>query len=171
MSKLVRAAFAAALLLPVSACVVVGMTNYAVPIGAPSATLTFEMAPAEATTVSQQIVFVNDEISMEMPAIYAIHNGVIQGERAGNQLPNRANVVEAGRKQFILATTIFPGYPSHEYCRSQVSFTPVADHAYAMRHITDGNRCALLILDRRTGAEPPDLLTHDAYRVGSIPIQ
>lgn len=169
-----KAACAVGLLLSASACVVVAMSNYAVPIGAQSASLTFEMGPDEALSVSQTMVFVNDDIAMtkpDMPAVYALHNGLVAGPgRTGNQFPGRPNLVEAGHKLFVLAKTNFPGdYRGYSQCRSQVSFAPIAGHAYTMRHVSDGARCALIIVDRATGVAPPDLQDHDAMRV-NLPI-
>lgn len=150
-----------------TACVVVGMTNYTVPVGAPTATLAFQLAPSDAARVGQQIIFLDDEVTMTMPAIYGMQNGDAAGpERMGDQFSDRPELVEAGRRLFIFARTTLPdALLNNPYCRSQASFVPEAGHSYDMRHMTTETHCALVIRDRATGEDPPDLQRHDADRV------
>ena len=149
-----------------AACVV-GIASYAVPAGVPTATLTFELAQADAARVSQQIVFLDDKIAMTMPAIYALQNGNVVGpERAGNQFAGRPEQVEAGRRLFVFVKTTVPTWSmDRKFCLGQISFTPIAGHTYTMQHVTNDEGCLLIVRDRATNLEPGDLTHHDPDRV------
>lgn len=70
--------------------------------------------------------------------------------------------IDAGRRLWIRATTQLlngtGGGMMTRTCVQAFGFTPVADHTYAITQVAEARGCKLDIVDKATGAPPPDLL-------------